>query len=174
MRGMSRKNTDTHALHLLNPKHGRTTGGSGRSARRSSWEISGKVGCQQNYLPRNRRSTVPSKASKKNPANISPEARTSEILFQNDGGTKLPDPRLITSLFPVYLSKIKKSSLFLAAEQLNNALCCFYTPFSCKACPGIKTVYRNLLIPKPGHIAGGSRRGARRGGCAGSGRTVRQ
>ena len=32
----------------------------------------------------------------------------------------------------------------------------------------------NLSNPKPGHTTGGSRRGARRGGGAGSGRTVRQ
>ena len=34
--------------------------------------------------------------------------------------------------------------------------------------------FRNLSSPKPGHTTGGSQRGARRGGRAGSGRTVRQ
>ena len=65
---------------LSNPKPGHTTGGSGRSARRSGRAGSGKIGCQQNYSPRKQKSTVPSKASKKRRFNVSPEARTSEIL----------------------------------------------------------------------------------------------
>ena len=64
-------------LHLSNPKHGHTTGGSGRSARQSGWAGSGKIGCQ---LPRqgNKKSTVPSKASKKRRFNVFQEARTDE------------------------------------------------------------------------------------------------
>ena len=66
--------------HLSNPKPGHTTGGSGRSARQGGRERSGKIKCQQNYSPKKQNSTVPSKASKKRRFNVSPEARTSEIL----------------------------------------------------------------------------------------------
>ena len=66
--------------HLLNPKPRHTTGGSGRSARRSGREKSGKIVCQQNYSSRRRKSTVPTKASKRRRFNDSPEARTSEFL----------------------------------------------------------------------------------------------
>ena len=50
---------------LSNPKHGHTTGGSVRGARRSGQAGSGKIGCQQNNSPRKQKSTVPSKKSKK-------------------------------------------------------------------------------------------------------------
>ena len=62
--------------HLLNPK---TRTYHGRTARRSGRERSGKIGCQQNYLPRKQKFIVPSRASKKRRFNNSPEARTSEI-----------------------------------------------------------------------------------------------
>ena len=45
-----------YLTHLLNPKPGHTTGGSGRSARRSGRERSGKIGCQQNYSPKKQKS----------------------------------------------------------------------------------------------------------------------
>ena len=66
--------------HLSNPKPGHTTGGSGRGARRSGQAGSGKIGCQQNYSLRKQKSTVLSNKSKKCRFNVSPEARTSEIL----------------------------------------------------------------------------------------------
>ena len=66
--------------NLWNPKPVHTMGGSGRRARRSGRAESGKIGRQQNYSPRKRTSTVPSKASRKRRFNVSPEARTSEIL----------------------------------------------------------------------------------------------
>ena len=65
---------------MSNPKPGHTTGGSGRGARRSGRAGSGRVGCQQKCSPRKQRSVVPSKASKKRRFNVSPEARTNEIL----------------------------------------------------------------------------------------------
>ena len=81
--------------NLSNPKPGHTTGGSGRSAWRSGRAGSGKIGCQQNYLPRKKKSTVPSKASKKRRLNVSPEARTSEILCKP---TEEQNQRLTTGL----------------------------------------------------------------------------
>ena len=54
---------------------------------------SGKIGCQQKYSPRKQKSTVLSKASRKHRFNVSPEARTTEILCkpteeQNDRLTR--------------------------------------------------------------------------------------
>ena len=72
--------------HLSNPKPGHTTGGSGRGgARRGGGAGPGRVGPvragrRQNSSPRGQPSLVPSKASKTNVVNVSPEARTSEIL----------------------------------------------------------------------------------------------
>ena len=60
--------------------------GRGRRARRSGRAGSGKIRCQQNYSPKKRKSTVPSKASKKHRSNVSPEARTSEILCKPTEG----------------------------------------------------------------------------------------
>ena len=85
--------------NLSNPKPGHTTSGSGRGARRSRRAGSGKIGCQQNYSPRKQRSTVPSKASKKRRFNVSPEARTNEILCKPNTATKpAVNMRLITGL----------------------------------------------------------------------------
>ena len=61
-------------------KPGHTTGGSGRGARRGGGARSGKTRCQQNCSPRTQGSTVLSKAPQTNRLNVSPEARTSEIL----------------------------------------------------------------------------------------------
>ena len=61
-------------------KNRQTTGGSGRSARWSGQAGSGKIECQQKDLPRKQKTTVPSKAWKRRPFNVSPEARTSEFL----------------------------------------------------------------------------------------------
>ena len=57
--------------------------------------------------------------------NVSPEARTSEILCKP---TEEQNHRLTRGLSPVY-QRDEKRSLFLAADQWNDA-------FSCKACPG--------------------------------------
>ena len=57
---------------------------------------SGRTGCQQNYSTRKQRFTVPSKASKKCRFNVSPEARTSEILCKSteeqNNRLSLPNP----------------------------------------------------------------------------------
>ena len=54
---------------------------------------------------------------------------------------------------------------------------CLCKPYSCRACPGKPQTYRpndsseaHLSNPKPGHTTGGSGRGARQNGRAGSGR----
>ena len=112
-------------MNLSNPKPGHTTGGSGRSARRSGRAGSGKIGCQQNYSPRKQKSIVPSKPSKKRRFNVSPEARTSEILCKP---TEEQNQRLTTGLSAVY-HRDEKRALFLAAEQRNDAFLSMYTFF---------------------------------------------
>ena len=67
-----------------------TTGGSGRGVRWSGGRGSNRTGCQQTISPRRQASCVPSKASKTRRLNVSPEARTSEILCKpNAGGNKV-------------------------------------------------------------------------------------
>ena len=105
------------ANNLSNPKPGHTTGGSGRGARRSGRAGSRKIGCQQNYMPGEQRSIVLSKASKPRHFNVSREARTSEILCKP---TEEPNQRLTSGLSAVY-QRGEKRSLFLAADQWNNA-----------------------------------------------------
>ena len=88
--GFSAQDTTVHRVlhgiidncpeHLSSPKPGHTTGGSGRGARRGGGAGSGRTGCQQNCSPRRQASLVPPKASKTRRLNVSPEARTSEIL----------------------------------------------------------------------------------------------
>ena len=133
MQGMSRKR------NLSNPKPGHNTGGTVRSARRSGRARSRKIGCQQNYSPRKQKSTVPSKASKKRRFNVSPEARTSEILCKPTGEQN----QWLTSGLPAVYQRDEKRALFLAAEQWNDALLSLYA-FSCKACPGIE--YLRLFL----------------------------
>ena len=65
---------------LSSPKPEHTTGGSGRSARRGDKAGSVRTGCQQNCSPRKQASLVPPKTSRTYCLNVSPEARTSEIL----------------------------------------------------------------------------------------------
>ena len=132
MRKSKNPPSKTCRIHLSNPKPGHSTGGSGRSARRSGRAGSGKIGCKQNYSPRKQKSTVPSKASKKRRFNVSPEARTSEIPCK---ATAEQNQRLTTGLSAVY-PRDEESALFLAAEQWNDAFL-FCKPFSCKACAGI-------------------------------------
>ena len=106
----------SRAVNVSNPKPGHTTGGSGRTARRSGWAGSGKIGCQQNYSPRKQKTTGPSKASKKRRFNISPEARTSEFRCKP---TEEQNQRLTTGSSAVY-HRDEKRSLFLAAERWND------------------------------------------------------
>ena len=85
--------------NLSNPKPGHTTGGSGRSARRSGRARSGKIACQQNYSPTKQKFTDPSKASKKRRFNVFPEARTCEIQCKPTEGQ---NQRLTRGLSPGY------------------------------------------------------------------------
>ena len=123
--------------NLSNPKPGHTTGGSGRSARRSGRAGSGKIGCQQNYSPRKQKSTVPSKASKKRRFNVSPEARTSEILCKP---TEEQNQRLTIPVYQRFISGTR-SALCSWLPTSGTTPFCLCKPFSCKACPGIKGQY---------------------------------
>ena len=111
--------------YLSNPKPGHTTGGSGRSARRSGRAGWGKIECQQNYSPRKQRSTVPPKQSLKRLFNDSPDTRTSEILCKTKEDQ---NQQLTTSLSAVYHQDDKRS-LFLAAEQWNDFFLVSVNPF---------------------------------------------
>ena len=136
--------------------HGRVAGGSGRGARRGGGAGPGRAGRRQNSTPRRQASLVPPKASKKRCLNFSPEARTSETPCKPNAGTKSAvDDRFIRGLSP------GREALFV---------------------PGCRPVYRRLFVfvnpfharhvrEKPGHTTGGSGRGVRRVGGAGSGRT---
>ena len=124
-------------MYLSNPKPGHTTGGSDRSARRSGRAGSAKIGCQQNYSPRKQKPTVRSKASKKRRFNVSPEARTSEILCKP---TEEQNQRLTRGLSPAYHRFISgtRSALCSWLPTSGTAPFCLCKPFSCKACPGTK------------------------------------
>ena len=81
------------------PKPGHTTSGSGRGARRIGGAGPGRTGRRQNSSPRRQESLVPPKASKTGLLNVSPEARTSEILCKPNAGTKSPvDKRFVSGL----------------------------------------------------------------------------
>ena len=67
-------------FYLSSPKPGHTRGDSGRGARRCGGAGSGRTGRRQNSSPKRKPSLVPSKASKPSRLNVSPKARTSEIL----------------------------------------------------------------------------------------------
>ena len=128
-------------VYLSNPKPGHTTGGSGRSARRSSREGSRKIRYQQNYSPRKQTFTVPSKASKKRRFKVFPKARTSEIQFQT---TEEQNQRLTSGLSAVYQREAKCFCSRL--PNSGTAPSCLCKPFSCKACPGIRfEVYKVKL-----------------------------
>ena len=106
-------NTLCFRVDLLKAKPGHTNGRRGRSAWPSGREKSGKIVCQQNYLPSKQTCCVLSKASKKHRISDSPEARTSEIICKP---TKEHSNRFIRGLSAVY-RRGEKRSLFLAADQ---------------------------------------------------------
>ena len=119
---------------MSSPKPGHTTGGSRRGARRSGPAGSGKIGCQQNCPPRGQSFLVPSKASKTRRLNVSPEARTSEILCKPMGEQS---PRLTTGSSPVYQRFIAGTGSALSCwlPTSGTTSFCLWKPFSCKACP---------------------------------------
>ena len=85
---------------LLNPKPGHTTGGSGRSARRSGRAVSGKIGCQQNYSPRGKKFTIFEEIAETSPLRLSRSTNKRNSML-TDGGTKSAvDQRFISGLSP--------------------------------------------------------------------------
>ena len=80
-------------MYLSSPKPGHTTGGSGRGVRRCGGAGSGGTGCQQNSSPGGQSFLVPPKASQTRRLNVSPGARTSEILCKP---MEEQNPRLTT------------------------------------------------------------------------------
>ena len=106
-------------------------GRSGRSAPGSGWAGSGKIECKNNYSPRKLKSTVISKAFETGCFNVFLGARTRDFLCQP---TEEQNQRLTTNLSAVY-QQDEKTTLLLAAEQLNDRFC-LCRPFSCQACLG--------------------------------------
>ena len=102
---------------LSSPKPGHTTGGSRRGARRCGGAGSGRTVCQQNCSPRKQSSLSLSKVLKTRRLNVSPEARTSEILSKP---MEEQSPRLTTGSSAVY-QRDEKRSFLLAAGQWNDA-----------------------------------------------------
>ena len=101
---------------------------------------------------------VPSKASQKRRLNVSPEARTSEILCKP---TEEQNLRLTRGLSPVYHRFISgtRSALCSWLPTSGTTPFCLCKPFSYKACPGTCRV-QNPDIPRAG------RYGAAHGGTA--------
>ena len=141
-----------NASNLSNPKPGHTTGGSGRSARRSGWAGSGKIGCQQNGSPRKQKSTVPSKAWKKRRFNVPPEARTSEILCKPTGEQ---NPRLITGL------SAGREALFVpGCRPVEQRLFVFVNPFHARH---VRELVESKTQTYHGRVASGRTAGRRSG-----------
>ena len=142
-----RKHEQTKSyVNLSNPKPGHITGGSGRSARRSGRAGSGKIGCQQNSSPRKQKSSVLSKASKKRRFNVSPEARTSEILCKP---TEEQNQRLTRGLSPVHQRFIGGTRSALCSWlPTSGTTPCLCKPFSCKACPGTDGGTKSPVDPR--------------------------
>ena len=138
--------------NLSNQKPGHTTGGSGRSARRSGWVGSHKIGCQQNHSPRKQKSTVSARHRKKRRFNVSPEERTSEILCKP---TEEPNHRLTSGLSAVYERFICGVRSALCSWLPNSGT----TPFVSK-----KTLYMQGMSGKTRTYHGrvGSKRTAKR------------
>ena len=130
-------------IYLSGPKPGHTTGGSGRGARWGGGAMSGRTGCQQNCSPGGQASLVFPKASKIRRLNVSPEARTSEILCKP---MEEQTPRLTTASSPVSPRCISRTRSALSPWLLTSGPTpfCPCKPFSCKACPGTFT----LVEPK--------------------------
>ena len=166
--------------NLPNPKLGqRTYGCSGRSARGRVLAGSGEIGCQQNYSPQKRMTTVPSKASKERRKNDPKEAQTSGILFKP---TEELNHLLTGGFFSVYdwcitaLSAGRERALFPAADHWTDAFCCckpFHARLVREHAKSIQTDGKttHLSNPKPGHTMGRKGRGGaqrRRGAGRGS------
>ena len=132
---LSRSTNKHNPMYLPNPKPGNTTGGSGRSARRSGQAGSGKIRCLQNFSAKKQKSIVPSKAPKTHRFNISPEGRTSETLCKP---TEEQNDRLKNGPSPVYPWSLigTKSDLCSWLLTSGTAPFCMFKPYLCKACPG--------------------------------------
>ena len=130
---------DLPKKNLLSPKPGHTTGVSRRGARRGGGAGSGRTVCQQNCSPRGQYFFVPSKASKTRRLNVSPEARTSEILCKP---MEEQNPRLTTGSSPVYQRFITgtRSALFSWLLTSGPTPFCLCKPFSFPDMPCMKRV----------------------------------
>ena len=159
---------------MSNPKPAHITGGSGWGVRRGGGAGSSRIGCQQNCWPRTQAFLVPSKASKTRRLNVSPEARTSEILCKS---TEEQNPRPTRGLFAVY-HRDKNRSLFLAADERADAFLVSAKPFS-------EMGFMHLIIlctiacvlfveSKNQNITRARQNSSTRGRAAGRGRTKKQ
>ena len=135
-------------VNLSSPKPGHTTGGSRRGARRGGRAGSGRTVCQQDCSPREESFLAFSKASKTRRLNVSPEARTSEIVCKP---MEEQNPQLTTGSSAVYHWFISgtRSALCSWLPTSGTTPFCLCQPFSCKACPGIFKTRSLHYIAKP-------------------------
>ena len=108
-------------VYLSNPKPGHTTAGRVGAPSGAAGRGRARLGANRIIRPGNKKSTGPSKASKKRRSNVSPEARTSEILCKP---TEEQNQRLTLGFSPVYhrfISGTRSALCFLAADQWNDA-----------------------------------------------------
>ena len=124
------------------------------------WAGSGKTGCQQNCSPRGQETLVPSKAWKTRRLNVSPEARTSEILCNPNAGTK---NRLTTGSSAVHPRIITGTASALSSWLLTSGpmpLCSWKT-CSCRDFPAIVNIVECKTQTNHGQVESG-RTAARR------------
>ena len=100
-------------INFSSPKPGHTTGESERRARRGDEAGSVWTGRPQNSTPRKQAFLAPSKDSTTYCLNVSPEARTSEILYNR----RREQNQRLTSGSSVVYHRDEKRSFFLAADQ---------------------------------------------------------
>ena len=138
--------------YLPSPKPGHTTGGSRRGARRGGGAGSSRTICQQNCPPSGQSFLVPSKASKTRRLNVSPEARISKILCKP---MEEQNPRLTTGSSPVYQRLITGTRSALSSWLLTSGPTpfCLCKPFSCKACPGMRTPWSRSTCTAPEKVS---------------------
>ena len=120
--------------NLSSPKPEHINDGSRRGARQRNWAGSSRTVCLQNCPPRGQFFFVPSKASKTRRLNVSPEARTSEILYKP---IKEHKPQFTTGSSPVYQRFITGTKSALSFSLLTSGTKPFGSckSYSCKACP---------------------------------------
>ena len=114
---------------LSSPKPTHTMGRSRRGPRRDGGAGSGRTVCQRKCSPMDQSFLVFPKASKTRGLNVSPDTRTSEILWKPDGGTKPADGNRFFRGLSAVFHRHEKRSFLLAATQWKDAFLFLQTFF---------------------------------------------